>query len=139
MLIGVLEKIQKKLKLLKRQRLVFGRLEGDKDILYIETGKWWAHPMRHNLLTAFLKDALSDNIDSAITNGSGYLERTKDAIEKFLDGNVYYGGDFFEGWVDDFQYGNHLNLLQDKPNKNDTLQVRFYAGWKIHSIQIDKD
>jgi hypothetical protein len=140
MIVEVLEKIQKRLKLLNRQQLVFGLLESDKNVLYIETGKWWSNPVRLNLLTAFIKDITRcDKLNNVISNGYNYLEQTKEAINKFLDGNVYYGGNFFEGWVDDFSHGRNLNLLQDKPSKNNILQVRYYAGWKMHEIDINKD
>lgn len=140
MLIKVLEKLEKRLKLVQSQRLVLGLLESDNDVLYIETGNWWANPLRHNLLTAFLKDATHyDKLDLVIQNGKRYLERTQLAINKFLDGNVYYGGNFFEGWVDDFHHGHNLNLLQDSPGEHDPLQVRFYNGWKTYEIYINKD
>lgn len=140
MLIDVVEKIQKRLKLHENQKLVFGLLKSDRDVLYIETGKWWKNPVRFNLLTAFIKDTIRcDRLDYVIKDGYLYLERTKEAIYKFLDGNVHYGGPFFEGWVDDFQRGRNLELLQKKPSKHNPMQVRFYDSWATHDVYIDED
>ncbi len=135
MITNVLKTIEKRLEV--KDKLKFTTFESNTNVLYIETGKWWSDPIRFNLLTAFLKDMMHDDLDEAIKDGYSYLHRTRGAIHHFLEGNIYYNGDFFEGWVTDFENKNNCKYLQKNPCKDKTIDVRYYHSWTIYKVELN--
>lgn len=135
-ILDVLSQVEERLKLEEKDQLLFKSMgEG---VLYIAPSEWWCDPIRFTLLTAFIRDAqtsLKVTLESSTTR---YINPTREAVNLFLDGNYFYRGSFYEGWVMTFSDSGRNSLLGSEPSELKTVQVRHHplSSWKRYTLPL---
>lgn len=105
------EKLEDKLEL--KVRTTFHYIANRSTGLIIEPSKWWLRSaMRRSIFTIFLRAGkhYKSNFDAAIQSQQ-YFQRTKNAVNRFLDGHTYYRGRS-GGWVNVFNYAGKAKVKQ---------------------------
>ncbi len=117
-----IDKIEKRLGLKKKDRTKMGPTSS-RAVCWIEVSKWWRRSnIRRSLFTALLRAANDysieeDNFDKCLKEGK-YIETTQDALNRFLDGNVYYWGSSKQWYIAFCNRGKKKDLkrlLQSSP------------------------
>jgi hypothetical protein len=108
----------------------------EEDVIYCEPSEWWLDPIRFTLLTVLLREA-KNNLRNSLDAGY-FLSLTKAAAERFLDGAVFYHGDKFDGWLNEFMRTENLTKLQKTPSANETVRVCHHIGWDYHPMKLMK-
>jgi len=110
----------------------------NKQAIICEPGKWWLDPIRFHFLTAVCRDAHESGIESARRIGD-YLKSTSAAVFRFLQGNVFYQGLTFEGWVEMFGGGDNGELLGSKPAPHSEVKVRHHHYWNYKALLLHRE
>ena len=91
-----------------------------KDTIWIQPTSWWTkYAMRRSLFTILLRAGRNykrskDNFEEALFSVI-YTQRTKYALERFLNGNTRYTGKI-SGWYNQF-YWNTIHLPKEEVHK----------------------
>lgn len=121
-LILILTGIENKLKLTEQIRIQ--PTSHKREFLFL-VPVWWQNIVRMSFLTLIVKNRIA------------YIEKTKLAVEKFLQGNVYFHGSRFDGWVSSFK--KNADLLQPTPLENKKpIKVKLFYAWGEHTIDLQE-
>ena len=128
-ILNYLDKVEKKIGLKKESE--FFRIKNDfssEDRIIIKIKpNWWKDNVRLELLTIYLR-----SIQGNTLSNNKYVKKTKKAINHFINGNVYFNGNIFTGWVHVFSENKNLNLLTNKKKEN---KVKFFHSYEFNLNQ----
>ena len=104
-----IKKLEDKLGL--KERTTCHRIIGRTSGMIIKPSNWWLRSaMRRSIFTIFLRAGKKYNGDfDAAIKTQRYFRLTKDAVDRFLEGNTYYRG-ASGGWVNVFSYAGKLKI-----------------------------
>jgi hypothetical protein len=78
-------------------------------VFLMKTSSWWdEYSVRRSLLTVFLRagrnyKSRKNNFNHTLYRGNYYLESTRPAVERFMQGYTKLRSKFCGGWVSEFQ------------------------------------
>lgn len=135
-IIKVITEAEDRLELHESKRFVANPVKSYHDVMHCEPGSWWNDPVRFTLLTLFLRES-QGNLKYTLMSGN-YASVTVSAINRFLDGFVYYRAEKFDGWRETFSNDKPENLtyLGKKPTIDSVLCCH-HPGWQYVKLNLD--